>query len=252
MQKTKRGVRIINCARGGLIDEAALVQALQDGHVAGAALDVFEVEPLPADSPLRGAPNVVLTPHLGASTVEAQESVGIEIAQESFGGSSNNSVVTATITNNRINNVGENGISAFLRDQAKSTLTIKDNQIGGVRDAGIRLSQENNGESANHSVLNATITGNTMSAVDNGLSTFVTGNGSANLTFKDNTITDVGSDLLSNAPQLKITINRDQASRFGIQPAAIDQALYDAKRSGRNRVQSRQRKAVATSKAAAA
>ena len=81
LAKTKRGVRIINCARGGLIDEAALAQALQDGHVAGAALDVFEIEPLPADSPLRGAPNLVLTPHLGASTAEAQESVGIEIAQ---------------------------------------------------------------------------------------------------------------------------------------------------------------------------
>ena len=79
--KTKRGVRVINCARGGLVDEAALAQALRDGHVAGAALDVFEIEPLPADSPLRAAPNVVLTPHLGASTAEAQESVGIEIAQ---------------------------------------------------------------------------------------------------------------------------------------------------------------------------
>jgi D-3-phosphoglycerate dehydrogenase len=81
LQKTKSGVRIINCARGGLIDEAALAQALQNGHVAGAALDVFEIEPLPADSPLRDAPNLVLTPHLGASTAEAQESVGIEIAQ---------------------------------------------------------------------------------------------------------------------------------------------------------------------------
>src|SRR5881275_1480909 len=81
LSKTKHGVRIINCARGGLIDEAALAQALRDGQVAGAALDVFEIEPLPADSPLRGAPNVVLTPHLGASTAEAQESVGIEIAQ---------------------------------------------------------------------------------------------------------------------------------------------------------------------------
>ena len=81
LKKTKRGVRIINCARGGLVDEAALAQALVDGQVAGAALDVFEVEPLPGDSPLRGAPNVVLTPHLGASTAEAQESVGIEIAQ---------------------------------------------------------------------------------------------------------------------------------------------------------------------------
>jgi D-3-phosphoglycerate dehydrogenase / 2-oxoglutarate reductase len=81
LRKTKRGVRIINCARGGLIDETALLKALQDGHVAGAALDVFEIEPLPADSPLRNAPNLVLTPHLGASTAEAQESVGIEIAQ---------------------------------------------------------------------------------------------------------------------------------------------------------------------------
>src|SRR6266436_3855505 len=81
LQKTRSGVRIINCARGGLIDEAALVEALQDRHVAGAALDVFETEPLPADSPLRSAPNLVLTPHLGASTAEAQESVGIEIAQ---------------------------------------------------------------------------------------------------------------------------------------------------------------------------
>src|SRR5207253_9075965 len=61
LQKTKRGVRIINCARGGLIDETALANALQDRHVAAAALDVFEVEPLPADSPLRDAPNVVLT-----------------------------------------------------------------------------------------------------------------------------------------------------------------------------------------------
>jgi D-3-phosphoglycerate dehydrogenase / 2-oxoglutarate reductase len=81
LQKTKRGVRIINCARGGLIDEEALAKALQDRHVSGAALDVFETEPLPIDSPLRGAPNLVLTPHLGASTSEAQESVGIEIAQ---------------------------------------------------------------------------------------------------------------------------------------------------------------------------
>ncbi len=81
LQKTKRGVRIINCARGGLIDEAALANSLQDRHVAAAALDVFEKEPLPNDSALRSAPNLILTPHLGASTAEAQESVGIEIAQ---------------------------------------------------------------------------------------------------------------------------------------------------------------------------
>jgi len=81
LQRAKRGVRIINCARGGLIEETALANALQDRHVAAAALDVFEIEPLPNDSPLRSAPNLVLTPHLGASTAEAQESVGIEIAQ---------------------------------------------------------------------------------------------------------------------------------------------------------------------------
>lgn len=74
------GVRIVNCARGGLIDEAALLEALNGGHVAGAALDVFEVEPPPAEFALRDSPRIVLTPHLGASTAEAQESVGLEIA----------------------------------------------------------------------------------------------------------------------------------------------------------------------------
>ena len=77
----KKGVRIVNCARGGLVDEAALLAALQSGQVAGAALDVFEQEPPPADHPLLHHPKIVLTPHLGASTAEAQENVGIEIAQ---------------------------------------------------------------------------------------------------------------------------------------------------------------------------
>lgn len=77
----KKTCRIINCARGGLIDDAALAQALTDGTIAGAALDVFEVEPPPADYPLLSAPNTVFTPHLGASTEEAQENVGIEIAE---------------------------------------------------------------------------------------------------------------------------------------------------------------------------
>src|SRR2546421_2063273 len=81
LAKTKRGVRVINCARGGLVDETALADALRSGHVAAAALDVFETEPLPNESPLRDLPNLVLTPHLGASTAEAQERVGIEIAQ---------------------------------------------------------------------------------------------------------------------------------------------------------------------------
>lgn len=76
----KKGVRIVNCARGGLIDELALVDALKSGHVGGAALDVFEKEPPAPDHPILSLPNVVLTPHLGASTSEAQENVGIEIA----------------------------------------------------------------------------------------------------------------------------------------------------------------------------
>ena len=67
LAKTKKGVRIINCARGGLVDEAALADAIKSGHVAGAGFDVFEVEPA-TESPLFGLPNVVVTPHLGAST----------------------------------------------------------------------------------------------------------------------------------------------------------------------------------------
>ncbi|VTS04556.1 phosphoglycerate dehydrogenase [Tuwongella immobilis] len=73
--------RLLNVARGGIIDEVALSEALKNGVVAGAALDVFEVEPIPTDSPLLKAPNVVLTPHLGASTYEAQDAVAREAAQ---------------------------------------------------------------------------------------------------------------------------------------------------------------------------
>jgi D-3-phosphoglycerate dehydrogenase len=79
--KMKDGVRIINCARGGLIDEADLDAALASGKVAAAGLDVFEEEPLAADSPLRAHERLVMTPHLGASTVEAQENVGLEVAE---------------------------------------------------------------------------------------------------------------------------------------------------------------------------
>jgi D-3-phosphoglycerate dehydrogenase / 2-oxoglutarate reductase len=78
---TRKGVRIINCARGGLVDEKALRAALDSGHVAGAAFDVFSEEPA-IKHPLFGHPNVVCTPHLGAATTEAQENVALQIAEQ--------------------------------------------------------------------------------------------------------------------------------------------------------------------------
>jgi len=81
LAKTKKGVRIINCARGGLIDEAALKDALDSGQVAGAALDVFVTEPA-KESPLFGTPGFIATPHLGASTNEAQVNVAIQVAEQ--------------------------------------------------------------------------------------------------------------------------------------------------------------------------
>jgi D-3-phosphoglycerate dehydrogenase len=79
--KTKKGVRIVNCARGGLIDEDALLAALESGQVAGAALDVFAEEPATAH-PLFGRDDVICTPHLGAATAEAQENVAVQIAEQ--------------------------------------------------------------------------------------------------------------------------------------------------------------------------
>ncbi|MGP6087631.1 phosphoglycerate dehydrogenase [Antarctobacter jejuensis] len=81
LAKTKKGVRIINCARGGLVDEEALADMLKSGHVAGAGFDVFAVEPA-KENPLFGLPNVVCTPHLGASTTEAQENVALQVAEQ--------------------------------------------------------------------------------------------------------------------------------------------------------------------------
>ena len=79
---TRPGVRIVNCARGGLVVESALMSAIESGHVAGAALDVFEEEPAQEDNPLFARDEVIATPHLGASTVEAQENVAVQIAQQ--------------------------------------------------------------------------------------------------------------------------------------------------------------------------
>jgi D-3-phosphoglycerate dehydrogenase len=81
LAKTKRGVRVINCARGGLVDEKALVEALRTGQVGGAAFDVFETEPA-KENALFGLENVICTPHLGASTNEAQENVALQVAEQ--------------------------------------------------------------------------------------------------------------------------------------------------------------------------
>ena len=81
LAKTKKGVRIINCARGGLVDEEALAELLKSGHVAGAAFDVFKEEPA-TENPLFNLPNVVCTPHLGAATTEAQENVALQVAEQ--------------------------------------------------------------------------------------------------------------------------------------------------------------------------
>jgi len=79
--KMKEGAFLVNCARGGIVDEEALVEILRD-HLGGAAFDVFETEPLPEDSPLRGVPNLVTTPHLAASTEEAQFRVAVDVAEQ--------------------------------------------------------------------------------------------------------------------------------------------------------------------------
>jgi D-3-phosphoglycerate dehydrogenase len=92
--RMKKGVRIINCARGGIIDEAALLEALKSGKVAGAALDVFEKEP-PVGNQLLELPNVIVTPHLGASTAEAQVNVAITIAEQVLNAFKGQPVTTA-------------------------------------------------------------------------------------------------------------------------------------------------------------
>lgn len=109
LQQMKPGSRLINCARGGLVDEAALYDALESGHIAGAALDVFETEP-PLNSPLLELDNIVFTPHLGASTEEAQTAVGVEIAKQ---------IMTFLKTGEAINAVNMPRIPADVRSRLR-------------------------------------------------------------------------------------------------------------------------------------
>ncbi|MGB0371517.1 MAG: phosphoglycerate dehydrogenase [Opitutales bacterium] len=113
--KMKDGVRVFNVARGGIIKEEALLEALKSGKCAAAGLDVFEVEPLAEDHPFRSMDNVVLTPHLGASTKEAQESVGIEIAE----------VISATLKTGVISNaVNMPSVDARTLEQIRPYLAL--------------------------------------------------------------------------------------------------------------------------------
>ena len=92
MKKMRPGARIINCARGGIVDEADLVEAVRAGTIAGAAMDVYPQEPPAEDDPIRGVDNIITTPHLGASTAEAQESVAVEAAE----------IISAFLVNNEV------------------------------------------------------------------------------------------------------------------------------------------------------
>jgi D-3-phosphoglycerate dehydrogenase len=112
--KCKKGVRVVNCARGGIIDEAALLRALESGRVAGAALDVFTAEP-PKGNPLVGHPKVVVTPHLGASTEEAQEKVAIQIA---------NAVGDALRGRGYAGVVNSSALSAMLQGEARPYVAL--------------------------------------------------------------------------------------------------------------------------------
>jgi D-3-phosphoglycerate dehydrogenase len=120
--KMKAGVLIVNAARGGIVDEAALLAALDNGKVAGAALDVFDEEPPPADFKLIMHPNVICTPHLGASTEEAQEKVAVEVAEQ----------LRAFFENDEVRNaVNMAALSGELRSQLSPWLNLS-SKIGAL------------------------------------------------------------------------------------------------------------------------
>ncbi len=112
-EKMKKGVRIINTARGGIVDEEALVRALESGKVASAGLDVFSSEPVPADFPLAKFQNVIMTPHLGAATAEGQDRAGVIVAEQVVAGLSGG-VVTYAVNIPSISREDMDAIGPFL------------------------------------------------------------------------------------------------------------------------------------------
>ncbi len=142
--KMKDGVRVFNCARGGIIDENALLEALRSGKVAAAGLDVYEQEPLPEAHPFRKEENLILTPHLGASTAEAQESVGVEIAEAVAevlqGGRIRNAINMPSIDPKDLESLSPyldlcHRLGAFARQAAKGSVeSIKISYFGGIVD----------------------------------------------------------------------------------------------------------------------
>jgi len=147
--KMKDGVRVFNCARGGIIDENALLEALRSGKVAAAGLDVYEQEPLPEDHPFRNEENLILTPHLGASTAEAQESVGVEIAEAVAevlqGGRIRNAINMPSIDPKDLESLSPyldlcQRLGAFARQAAKGSVeSIKISYFGGIVDLTVFL-----------------------------------------------------------------------------------------------------------------
>jgi D-3-phosphoglycerate dehydrogenase len=135
--KMKPGVRIFNCARGGIIEETALLAALKAGRVGAAGLDVYEDEPLAADSELRRLPNVTLTPHLGASTAEAQDAVGVEIAEQ-IADVLNGGIIRNAVNMPSIDAAALNALGPYLDLGAKLGTLVQ--QISPQQIASLRIS----------------------------------------------------------------------------------------------------------------
>lgn len=110
--KMKDGARLVNASRGGIVDQAAMIDALQSGKLAGAAVDVFDSEPLAADHPLRTMDNVVLTPHIGASTAEAKRRVAVDMATQ---------IVTCLQTGEVVNGINTEAVAASKRPESATS-----------------------------------------------------------------------------------------------------------------------------------